>query len=417
LRQLLAEWGLYFEDGAQEKAFFERYVLAWRRLHQAAIAMAVLLFYSFFIWDRIIDPNPDHHELAHAIRGLVVPPLGLAALLGLEPRRLARWSEAILVFVPLVGICALAAIYTLLDRGYEYGAVGFVLVSLWTFATLRMRLPYVVGYCLITCTVFNAGMVFGSELALGYVVVNNMAVITGLLLGVFAAVLRERDARREFLLSRDLEASRDRIEELLFSMLPDSIVRRIQSGEKTIADSYGEVSIVFADLVGFTALARRVAPNHLVEILNRLFTSFDTLAAHHGVEKIKTIGDAYMAVSGVGTAPDHHAERAADFALAIRESARSLAAELSFDIKLRIGIHIGPIVAGVIGNSRPAFDCWGESVNIASRMESSADSGVIQISEPTFWRLRQGYHIEQREDRELKGVGRTATYVLVGKLA
>ena len=414
--RLLESWGLRFTDETEEEDFADTFSRSWRRVHQVAICLGTVIYYAFFIWDKIIDPDPARHDLTHAIRGLVTPPLFLMTALALNFRRLDRYSETIVIAGPMVGAVALTAIYAILHRGFEYGGVGIVLVVFLTFSMLRVRFAHYTVFSALTLVSFNVGMVFFSDVALGHIVVNNMVVVTAIALGLFSAVVREHGARREFRISRELSASRARIEELLFSMLPDDIVRRIQSGEKTIADSYGEVSIVFADLVGFTALARRIAPNHLVEILNRLFSAFDALATEHGVEKIKTIGDAYMAVAGVGDRREGHADRAADFALAIRRAARDIAAELSFDIKLRIGIHVGPIVAGVIGSSRPAFDCWGDSVNIASRMESTAGTGIIQISEPTYWRLRQNYLIEQREDVDLKGVGATSSYVLVEKL-
>ena len=223
---------------------------------------------------------------------------------------------------------------------------------------------------------------------------------------------KETDGRTQFLLKRELQESRQQIEELIHSMLPTQIVERMRAGETNIADSYGEVSIVFADLVEFTQLARKVAPNHLVEILNKLFSKFDELASIHRIEKIKTIGDAYMAVSGMDKGDTHHAERAAEFAFGMLRSVEELSREIGFALNVRIGLHVGPIIAGVIGTRKPAFDCWGDSVNIASRLESSGVSGGIQISETARWRLQHKYRVVENADVDIKGIGITKTYAI-----
>jgi class 3 adenylate cyclase len=202
-------------------------------------------------------------------------------------------------------------------------------------------------------------------------------------------------------------------------MMPGEIVERIQAGETTIADMHGEVSIVFADLVGFTALSRRISAAALVQMLNRVFSRFDAAANRFGVEKIKTIGDAYMAVGGLSYGEDarDHAERMADFALAMRETADELAREMDLPIAIRVGLHVGPVVAGVIGVKRPAFDCWGDAVNMASRLEHASVTGAILISEAAAERLRHAFEVDAAPAVDLKGIGLATVYVLRGRLA
>ena len=189
---------------------------------------------------------------------------------------------------------------------------------------------------------------------------------------------RDTAARREFLSDQALTEAHIRVDDLLHSMMPREIVARIQAGESTIADIHGEVSIVFADLVGFTALSRQLSASTLVGLLNTVFSRFDAAAGRLGVEKIKTIGDAYMAVGGLsyGEAARDHAVRMAEFALAMRDITADLAVEMEMPIAVRIGLHVGPVVAGVIGVKKPAFDCWGDAVNMASRLEHASEPGV-----------------------------------------
>ena len=197
-------------------------------------------------------------------------------------------------------------------------------------------------------------------------------------------------------------------------MLPPEIVHRMRSGEKIIADLHGEVSIVFADLVGFTSLSQRISAVELVAMLSRLFSAFDDLAELHRMHRIKTIGDAYMAAGGLGwdDGSRNPAQNAADFAIAMVRTTRTLAVEMNLPLGVRVGIHVGPVVAGVIGAKRPAFDCWGQSVNLASRLESAASPGAILFSEQAWHMLRETYPDMTPVTVELKGMGRARAYSL-----
>ncbi len=224
---------------------------------------------------------------------------------------------------------------------------------------------------------------------------------------------RWREREREYL-SR-LQAEKDRSEALLRNILPDPIVRRLNAGETTIADGFAEVSILFADLVGFTPVAARMTPEHLVAKLNRIFTGFDHLALRLGIEKIKTIGDAYMAVTGLPEPRADHAEAMAHFAVGMLEVlSEENTTDSATPFKLRIGIHSGPVVAGVIGRHKFIYDVWGDTVNVASRMESSGSPDRIHISDTTHRALGDRFHVEPRGLIELKGRGSAHSYFLLG---
>lgn len=223
-------------------------------------------------------------------------------------------------------------------------------------------------------------------------------------LGFTFALLRYTDVRR-----RRAEA---RSQELLMNAIPPSIATRLQRGERRIAESYPETTVLFADLAGFTPWVRRTDPARVVSFLDALFTRFDELAEAAGVEKIKTVGDEYMAVAGAPEARADHAAAAVGLArgmlAAVEEARRSLDASL----QLRIGLASGPVVGGVIGQRRILFDLWGDTVNIASRMQSSGVPGRIHAAPSTRALLGDGYAFEGREPIEVKGIGPMTTYLL-----
>ncbi len=226
--------------------------------------------------------------------------------------------------------------------------------------------------------------------------------------------LYERLQWTEFQARTRLQAEQAKSERLLLNILPSSVAERLKVDEGTLADDFAEVSVLFADLVGFTELSSRLAPADLVELLNTIFSEFDRLAEKHGLEKIKTVGDAYMVVAGL---PEPHqkepslamAKMALDMQAAIAEFNQQY---LKDNLQIRIGIHTGPVVAGVIGIKKFAYDLWGDTVNIASRMESHSLPGRIQVSETVYQRLKAHYQFSPRGQIPIKGKGDMQTYLL-----
>jgi guanylate cyclase len=182
-----------------------------------------------------------------------------------------------------------------------------------------------------------------------------------------------------------------------------------------IADHFADVTVLFADLVGFTPLAERLPPDELVALLDRIFARWDELAAERGVEKIKTIGDAYMAAAGVPSPRAGHVEAIASLALAMGPEVERCAAESGLSLAIRVGIDAGPVVAGVIGQSKFIYDLWGDTVNTASRMESHAPAGAIPVTERVRERLDGGFSLRRRGTIEIKGKAPMTAYLLLGE--
>jgi sensor domain CHASE-containing protein/class 3 adenylate cyclase len=205
--------------------------------------------------------------------------------------------------------------------------------------------------------------------------------------------------------SKKLKAERERAERLLLNILPESIAKRLKDEQETIADSFEEVTVLFADLVNFTNLSSQISPTDLVGLLNEIFSRFDRLVERYGLEKIKTIGDSYMVVGGLPLPRSDHAEAIAEFALDIQQEIKKFNAEKGQAFSMRIGINTGPVVAGVIGLKKFIYDLWGDAVNTASRMESHGIPGYIQVSSSTYDHLKEKYLFEERGIIYVKGKG------------
>jgi class 3 adenylate cyclase len=205
-------------------------------------------------------------------------------------------------------------------------------------------------------------------------------------------------------------------EALLLNILPGEIAARLKGGEQEIADSFADVTVLFGDLVAFTALSSETSAAEIVAMLNGLFSKFDQVAVEMGIEKIKTIGDCYMAVCGLpSTCPDH-AERMARMALRMVEATRQYGQERGMNLEMRIGINSGPVVAGVIGATKFIYDLWGDTVNLASRMESTGVPGVVQVTRNVYERLQDNFEFEHRGLVQVKGKGEIDTWLLHGEL-
>jgi class 3 adenylate cyclase len=211
-----------------------------------------------------------------------------------------------------------------------------------------------------------------------------------------------------------LAAEHRKSEELLDNVLPTVIARRLKEDTTAIAEGFPSASVLFADIVGFTRLAESSVPHKLVDLLNQLFSRFDVLVAERGLEKIKTIGDAYMVASGIPVAREDHATALVELAIAMRSTLQAYSREVGTPLQLRIGISSGPVVAGVIGRRRLLYDLWGDTVNVAARMESHGLPDEIQVSEGTYALVRAKFECDERGVIDVKGKGPMTTYLVRG---
>jgi PAS domain S-box-containing protein len=229
-------------------------------------------------------------------------------------------------------------------------------------------------------------------------------------LGYMASLAMEASDRKKAQAALRLE--QEKAEALLLNILPEPIAQRLKQQQGSIADSFDQVSVLFADIVGFTQLSSQISAEELVNLLNQIFSAFDHLVDRHGLEKIKTIGDAYMVVSGLPIPRGDHAEAIAEMALDMQQAVINFTNTTGIALNIRIGIHSGPVVAGVIGIKKFIYDLWGDTVNIASRMESQGIPGHIQVTGFTYELLQHKYHFQHRGIIQVKGKGEMKTYLL-----
>jgi class 3 adenylate cyclase len=350
-----------------------------------------------------ITVGPEQGKEPDALAYALAPTIGALSLL----RR--RWPLAVLLASAAAlflynqqdypGLFSAVPLSVALATAWAAGRRGWALaVALWFGAT-----P------LLFVALSDPPDEFATQILYG--AVSDLALLAALLLlGEAIRGRRALDAAHRLLL-----AEQERSEGLLLNVLPAPIADRLKQGEEVIADRFPEVTVLFADLVDFTASSDRSSPERVVRVLADLFTAFDRLAARHGLEKIKTIGDAYMVAGGLPVPRPDHAEAVAEMALAVREEAGRHRDPAGRPLQVRIGIDSGPVVAGVIGTAKFSYDLWGDTVNTASRMESTGVTGCIQVTERTYRRLRDRYRFERRGPVQVKGKGELVTWFLVGR--
>jgi class 3 adenylate cyclase len=221
--------------------------------------------------------------------------------------------------------------------------------------------------------------------------------------------------RAQFTALRALDEERAHTERLLSYSMPAHAIARLKRGEQQIADAFLEVVVLFVDLAGFTDISKRIGPRQTVRVLDHVFTAFDEIVARAGIDRLKTMGDGYLVIGGAGEERQGDLSKAATAAREMIEAVAQAADAYRLPLALRVGLHVGPVIGGVIGRERPTYDYWGDTLNIASRLEVTGEPGAIHCSEAVYWRLRGAYDFEPRGPIELKGYSRVETYYLTAR--
>ena len=409
---------LRFSDPKLEAAFqtdFFRHNLGNLRFAFLA-GIALWVFWGFVVSGYLLVRADQSFDLAMRY-GVFIPlllvGLGLSFLKSFE--RIWEW-----VAVTIVILTVLLWVYynaQVLTMPVDYGYVGMILITAFTYTLLRLRFVLVV---LATAVAVAAYLPFAFT-AVHFVGVKELLaslylVTFGGLWGV-AAYRLERFTRLLFLRERQLDRERERSEGLLLNVLPRVIIERLKAERDGghVAEAYDEVSVLFADAVNSTEQAARGTPEQFAETLDNLFRRFDEVADRYGLEKIKTIGDAYMAVAGAPLPMANHAEAAANMALDVLEEANRVRWPSGDPVVVRIGVATGPAVAGVIGQRKFAYDLWGDTVNLASRLEASGEPGRILISDAMADLIADQYECGPPRVVDLKGKGPTPVRFLVAR--
>ncbi len=315
-----------------------------------------------------------------------------------------------------IEICVHAILSTLL-LGIETGFFFYILLLsgiavLGPLKEMRLRIFSSAMFAGLTAVLCAYVLANGADDPLGFEWTAVFLIGNILLLVLFLAVILRSYDKAVTSAETALQKEHGRSEALLANILPSEVSARLKRGEEPIADSHAEVTVLFADIVGFTERSATMPPERLIDLLNTAFTRFDHLVERYDLEKIKTIGDAYMVVGGAPRARDDHARAVAGLALDMIQASEEISQITGEPFAVRIGINSGPVVAGVIGERKLAYDLWGDVVNTASRMESHGEPGRVQITSATRDLLNGAFSFEQRSGVEVKGKGLMTTYFL-----
>jgi adenylate cyclase len=350
--------------------------------------------------------------------GLLIPLTILGFALTFLPSYPRFWKWPVMVALLVTGLTWTGYVSEVSHMPADYGYVGLILMQTFTFTILRMPFSLVALFDLITipayfALAFKLGDLGGLRTLLAVFYLGSFS-----LLGLIASYLLEWKIRHLFLTERELDVERARSDTLLLNILPQAIIDRLKRRSaigrtEALADALEDVTVLFVDAVGFTVQAGKTHAADLVKALDELFCRFDELADRYGLEKIKTIGDAYMAVAGVPTPRPDHADAAAQMAIAILEEVSDSRWPSDDPIVVRVGMASGPAVAGVIGQRKFAYDLWGDTVNLASRLESHAQPGSILASESVVSHLDGRFEFGAPMTLNLKGKGPTAARFLL----
>lgn len=379
----------------------------------AAIAIVMMLAYAVI--------NPLFFNSGGEVSFSLL--LGPALLVLAAYAALSWWpgyaSSPIIDFACLLGFAILVTGSNLLIYGqvdqldptiHAAAGINRMVVSAFAAVVLAGQRRWFLSFAASHALFFTAVMAWVEPDAAGLTFAL-LSYAAGMAVVIFINAALERSHRSAFALGHALDGERARNEELLFNVLPPVAAQRLKDG-LVVADSFSDASVVFIDVVGFSLLAKKVSPGHLIEVLNGFFSLADRCAAESGVEKVKTIGDAYLAISGGNAPAVNSADAAIRFGEAVIAGLPALREETGIDLHVRVGIHSGPVVGGVIGTSRMAYDYWGETMNIASRIEGAAQPDGIAVSEATMLRARGARRFAEPETMLLKGVGEMAVYRL-----
>jgi adenylate cyclase len=354
-------------------------VIAYTAAAAALIAGMVALFFlsktEYYLDHPWVDV-PMFVYLAAAMKALTLALAAQAAITGFPPQAMALVQMGILMVFASVAFSAAVRLF------FAWSAAVLLVFAVWL--ALQAFSPISKIYTLTNfSTFFIFALYFNWDI--------------------------DRRARSVFAATRALAAEREKTEQMLYNVLPQEVVARLKAGT-AVADSFSDLSVVFADLVGFSTLSKRLSPGHLVRLLNTFFSAADACAERHGIEKVKTIGDAYLAVGGGMASPGCDSRAAVAFARDLVGEVEAMAKDSGIALQVRIGIHTGPVVGGVIGSTRLAYDYWGDTMNIASRLQGLAPPNGIAVSEATWFQTRNEVEFELRREL-LKGIGEADIYV------
>jgi class 3 adenylate cyclase len=401
---------LQFDDHFLEQSFLSDYGRASLMQVRVALTLAIVIYSLMGLID-LQYPEPTRTVL-WTIRYAGILPIMVSVLVLTFFRACRRYME-IALGVGITAVTINVALVPVVLPSFQVNQLGIVILMMYAFTAVRLRFIPATLTGLGIFLSYNILDVGFGKTAIAPLIEFNLYLFAAFCIGMLTSYQIEKYLRQDYLHDRLLREEQEKAESLLLNILPAPVAARLKSGDQVIAESFSDVTILFADLVNFTEISSQIAPEDLVRLLNEIFSEFDRLAERHGLEKIKTIGDAYMVVGGLPIPRPDHAEAVAEMALEMQAKISQIGS--CQQLSIRIGINTGPVVAGVIGIKKFIYDLWGDTVNVASRMESHGLPDTIHVTEQTYQALSHKYVFKSRGLVSVKGKGEMPTYLLVDR--
>lgn len=401
---------LHFADHELEIQFRASHAENTLKQVRFALIVALIAYISFSLLDYLLQTT--HNLDVFIVRFAIGLPLFLIPFyLSYKPAYCKHMQLLISAVIYLAGISIFFISTTHEESMGNLRLAGTLLPIFWAYLFSSLRFTYAFSTTTLLIISYELLIVFTTSYSTLTIVSYNFLLITCTLIGMFGGYTIEKSYRRDFIKNRLLDEKANENEKLLLNIFPRHIAEQLKSTSNTIAEQIDDATVIFADLVGFTSIASKQTAEKTVAMLNDIFTRFDLLTEQFGLEKIKTIGDAYMA-AGIHQKTFNTAENSILFAQAMFNALVEYNYQHHTSLQLRIGIHSGSIIAGVIGKKKFIYDLWGDNVNIASRMESTGIDGCIQVSENIFSKTRTMFKYEDRGMIDVKGRGKMHAYIL-----
>jgi len=383
---------------------------------RVAIIIAAVLYAIFAFLDFIVIPDGRWKALMFRF-GFVIPILILGYVATYKHYFKENMQALVMPIIYVAGLGIALIAYSYQDVRSELHLTGTLLPIFWAFIYSGLRFINAVKVSLALILTYEF-IFFGlSNISVEILVIYNFFLLAALIIGVLGGYTIESYFRRDFINEQIIRREKLKNEQLLLNILPKNIAEELKTQSGTIARNYDQITVLFADLVEFSAWSLKNTAHDIVRLLNDIFSMFDGLTDKYNLEKIKTIGDAYMVTNNLREIESSNVESVARFAFDMQRAVDSFNIRSKHNVRLRIGIHSGPAVAGVIGVKKFVYDVWGSTVNVASRMEATCPKNEIQVSEATYELLKDKFIFEARGKIEMKGHGDLHAFLLKGEKA
>ena len=411
---------LSFYDMALERKYIHENDASHLVSYRTGLVLAYMAWFGGIFWSYFIVPQ--HFIQVLLIAFVLIFPLFGVVLRITYIKPLPSYFQKLIAFANFLPAIGFIYIYTYLFQDYQLLSLSIALLIMWAHFIIKLRFKIAMLVTFSYTLLSQIIVLVEANYTLSDLMSMSMGFWLGMLVIGLAGYYHEKDLRISFVQGLLLEEQKQQIireqeksEKLLLNILPEKIASRLKNNTDTIAERFEEVSVLFADIANFTKISAEMKPKEVVSFLNDLFVKFDRLTEKYGLEKIKTIGDAYMVVAGIPEPFGDHAERMLNFSLEIIQATKDYNKTCDWDLNIRIGINSGPAVAGIIGEKKFQYDIWGDTVNTASRMESHGLNGKILVSENTYHLMKAKFDFEAPHLINVKGKGQLTTYFLKGR--